>query len=254
MTIPGIRLAARCFHRLTDEEAEQRFLAGLELGHLVGIRGEHLGDLGLDRAGVADLLQPALLDDPVGAVAGVEHDLEDVFRHAAGQRSIRLEREQRRAVRGRDRAVGDALAGGVERPEQIGDHPVRSRARNVFGFLALLERCFLKKQLEPRGGLLLRRQHRCVVLADAELADIAFALGVGKLRQVGPARRDERIVEFKRQEVGVGKIAIVVRILLRTERPRLHAVGIEQPCFLTDRATSPRESRPGAPPRTRSPP
>ena len=44
------------------------------------------------------------------------------------------------------------------------------------------------------------------------------------------------LAELERQEVGVGKIAVVVRLFLRAHRPRLAGLGIEQPRLLLDRA------------------
>jgi hypothetical protein len=55
-----VGLAGHRLHRLANEETEQRLLAGLVFGDLVGVGGEDLVDLGVDRAGVAGLLEPAL--------------------------------------------------------------------------------------------------------------------------------------------------------------------------------------------------
>jgi hypothetical protein len=57
-----IGLALHRLHRLADEEAEQRFLAALILGDLVGIGGEDFGDGRLDGAGIG-LLEAPLLDN-----------------------------------------------------------------------------------------------------------------------------------------------------------------------------------------------
>ena len=67
MTTPGVGLAGHRLHRLADEEAEQGFLAILILLNLVSVGGEDFVDLRVDRAGVAGLLEPALLDDLAGA-------------------------------------------------------------------------------------------------------------------------------------------------------------------------------------------
>src|ERR1700722_20977230 len=45
---------------------------------------------------------------------------------------------------------------------------------------------------------------------------------------------DEAFVEFERQQVGIGEIAIVVRLLFRAHRTRLAARRIEQPRLLID--------------------
>ena len=65
---------------------------------------------------------------------------------------------------------------------------------------------------------------------------VALALGVGQLGQAGAAFLEERVVELQRQQVGVGEIAIIVRVFLRPQRPGHALVGIEQPRFLGDRA------------------
>src|SRR4030095_3515223 len=67
----GVGLAGHRLHRLADEEAEQRLLAGLILLDLVGVGGEDLVDLGVARAGVAGLLEPPLLDDLRRRLAGL---------------------------------------------------------------------------------------------------------------------------------------------------------------------------------------
>ena len=47
---------------------------------------------------------------------------------------------------------------------------------------------------------------------------------------------DEGIVEFERQQVRIGEIAVVVRLFLGTQRPRLALAGIVEAGLLVDRA------------------
>ena len=69
-------------------------------------------------------------------------------------------------------------------------------------------------------------------------AFIALALGVGQLGQARAAFLEERVVELERQQVGIGEVAIIVRVFLRAQRARHALVGIEQPRFLGDRAAA----------------
>ena len=64
----------------------------------------------------------------------------------------------------------------------------------------------------------------------------ARLLGVRQLGQRPLDRRDERLVELERQQVGVGEIAVVVRLLLGAHRARLAALRIEQAGLLLDGA------------------
>src|SRR5437763_822351 len=83
------------------------------------------------------------------------------------------------------------LAGPVERSEQLGDHPVR----RLLGLGAGLEQL-----VEPARNLDLGGQHAGVVRRDS-VAFVAFALGVGQLRQRRPAIGEERVVELERKQV-----------------------------------------------------
>src|SRR5947209_44752 len=69
-----------------------------------------------------------------------------------------------------------------------------------------------------------------------EIADEARLLLVRQFRQIGLQRVDEVLRELERQQVGVGEIAIVVRLFLGAHRAGLALIGIEQPGLLLDRA------------------
>src|SRR5205085_2374241 len=45
-------------------------------------------------------------------------------------------------------------------------------------------------------------------------------------------------VEDEREQIGIGEVAIVMRLFLRAHRPRLAGAGVEQARFLFDRATA----------------
>src|SRR5438093_11005790 len=53
-----VRLPARRLHHLPDEEAENAFLAGAELGHLRRMPRDDVGDGRVERAAVAHLGEP----------------------------------------------------------------------------------------------------------------------------------------------------------------------------------------------------
>ena len=67
---------------------------------------------------------------------------------------------------------------------------------------------------------------------------VALALGVGQLGQRLAAILEEGLVELERQQVGIGEVAIVVRVFLGPKRPGHALVGIEQPRFLGDRSAA----------------
>ena len=68
------------------------------------------------------------------------------------------------------------------------------------------------------------------------MRDEARLLLVRQLRQMRAELVDIGLVEFERQQVGIGEIAIVVRFFLRAHRPRLALGGIEQTRLLVDLA------------------
>src|SRR3546814_15862104 len=84
----------RALHRLADEEAEQLVLAAAIIGNLVRVRSHDLGDFGLDRTGIAGLLESACLDDFARVILGFEHDLEHLLGEAARQRVVGNKAEQ----------------------------------------------------------------------------------------------------------------------------------------------------------------
>src|SRR3546814_3422384 len=55
-----------------------------------------------------------------------------------------------------------------------------------------------------------------------------FRSGIGQLRKAGAALVQESNVEFQRQEIGVRKIAVIVRVFLGAERARLDPVRSEE--------------------------
>ena len=63
-------------------------------------------------------------------------------------------------------------------------------------------------------------------------------LASGSSGSVGLQLVDPGRVEHQRQQIGIGEIAVVVRVFLAAHRPRHAAAGIEQPRLLLDRAAA----------------
>ena len=78
-----VRFALAVFHHLALEEIERGGFAGPEVGGGAGIRGDDVGAEFFNRARVAHLHQPFLLDDSGGGFAGREHFGENILRDLA---------------------------------------------------------------------------------------------------------------------------------------------------------------------------
>ena len=137
-------------------------------------------------------------------------------------------------MRGVYRRVFQRLAQSVERAEQFGDQPVGRLLGDIGIRFALLCGAFGQQSLEPARGLGLGGQDIGVIGRQPQPLLIARALGVGQFGQAGPAFVEKRVVEFDRQQVGIGEIAIVVRVFFRAHRASLIAIGIIEPRFLDD--------------------
>ena len=109
------------------------------------------------------------------------------------------------------------------------------------------------RRLEVIDELARRGQLRGVVVGDAVQRDEACPHRLGQLRQRGAHAIDPRLVDHQRRQVGIGEIAIVLRVFLAAHRPRLVAVGVVEPRLLHDACRRPRSARSGGAPRSRSP-
>src|SRR3546814_20988497 len=67
-----IRLATHSLHCLTNEKAEERFLAAAILLNFFGIGGQNIGDDLFDRPSIGRLLQALILDDLCRTVAALD--------------------------------------------------------------------------------------------------------------------------------------------------------------------------------------
>ena len=93
-----------------------------------------------------------------------------------------------------------------------------------------------RRGLEEIGRLALGDEDRRVIGGKPILAHESGLLGVRHFRQIARQRSDEGVVELERQQIGIGEIAIVVRLFLRAHRTRLAACGIEEARLLLDLA------------------
>src|SRR5262245_6831517 len=221
-----VGFAARRFQHLTDEPAEHGGL-GLHGRHLVRVGGDHRSDGLVDDASVGDLPQTPLRHDLGGIAAFAPGDLEHVLGDLAGDGARGDEIDDGAKLAGRYGRLIDRHPLPVEAPEQLVDHPVG-------GDLAIAPLCH---GLEEVRALPLGHQDPGIVGGELELAHEARLLGVGQLRQIPLQARDVVLGQLERQEVGVGEVTVVVRLLLGAHGARGALGGVEEPRLLLDHAT-----------------
>ena len=174
-----------------------------------------------ERAGVGDLLQPSRLDDGVGAPR-------------CRTRTRSTSRRTLPCHLVRDRAVGDAAQQAGESRGCTGASAMSRGAVDGGGHLAhhpvggQLARCSLAGRgdhgLEIARHRLRLRQHRRVVFGQAVVARRSArasrpaAPASPASHALDPVRRDHQ-----RRQVGVGEVAVVLRVFLAAHRARLAA-------------------------------
>ena len=100
-----------------------------------------------------------------------------------------------------------------------------------------------------------RRERRGVVRACRPYSRSKRALHrLGQLRQLRAHALDPLVVDHERRQVGIGEVAVVLRVFLAAHRARLAPVRIVEARLLHDACRRPRSARSAAAPRTRSPP
>ncbi len=125
----------------------------------------------------------------------------------------------------------------LDHARRDGERPIGDLRRDIGLGFAQRGGGFGKQRFEAREGLDLGGQFVRVVRRQAQLLDIAAALGIGQFGQAGAAFVQKALIEFEWQQVRVGEIAVVVRVLFRTHRAGRAGIGIKQPRFLHDLAT-----------------
>ena len=193
MTTFGIRLAARLLHHLADEEAEQTLLAAA---------------VGLDLAGVGG---------------------EDARRPAARAPSVSVIATSPRYASAREAGLALAATASSKRSRGSALRAPRrpSRARRVFApagigwFMTKLTRLALGTPAATSARVdripVGRDERPGVVAARAPSREARDPCG-RQLRQLAAQPLDERRLGHERDEVGLGEVAVVVRLLLRAVR------------------------------------
>ncbi len=215
---------------MADEPADQCGLR-LRLLELVRILGDDVVDDRLDRGEIGHLLHAARFDDGIGIAALAPDDLEQVFGDLAGNRAGGDQVEDRAELRGRHWRIQNVAPFLVEPAGELVDHPVGGRlgiARRAVGLL--------RHRLEEVSSLALGGENAGIVGGKPVFAREAALLLVRKFGEVRAEIVDEGLRELERQQVRVGKVAVVVRLLLVAHGASLAFVRIEQARLLIDPA------------------
>ena len=228
-----IRLALRRLHALADQRVDGRFLAGLVLLDRLRVVGEDLVDDRFQRARVRDLLQAFALDDRVGQVFVARlrfpHQAEDLLAGVVRDRAVGDALQQQGQLRRFDRRVLDGDVGAVQRGRHVAHQPVRGRL-GVF-LAGLGDDGFVIRRHRLR-----RRQDQRVVLGQAVVADEALAHRGRQFRHAGFHAVDPLLRDRERRQVGVGEVAVVLRVFLAAHLARFLAVRVPQARGLHDLA------------------
>ena len=142
------------------------------------------------------------------------------------ERAVAYAADQRGQRARADRALGDRLALGVEPARELAHQPVRDQLWRA----AAVTRGFV----EARESQALRH-HRSVVHGQAVLLLEAQRHRRRQLGQGGANRFDPVGRDHQRRQVGVGEVAVVVRVFLAAHGPGLAGVRVEQHRGLADR-------------------
>src|SRR5207302_6353278 len=126
---PRVRAAPGLLHHLTHEKGHRLILARADVPDRPGVLGDDLLDDGRQARFIADLRQPALLDDRLGGPPRSEHLLEDLFCRPPAHLAGIDEAEEAGKVLRTDRHLVDLAPRGVEIPRHVSDEPVADRLR-----------------------------------------------------------------------------------------------------------------------------
>ena len=185
--------------------------AGLALAcsTLSGLARDDVVDDLLDRREVGDLLHAAALDKRPGVAALLPDDLEQVFGDLSRDCALADQIDNGGQLPRRHRRVRDPASFLVQSAEQLVDHPVR-RDLAVAGAIGETgQHAFIEV-----GALTLGHQHPRIIGRQAKISDEAAPLLVRQLGQISLQRVDEGLRKLQRQQVGIGEVAVVVRLFL----------------------------------------
>ena len=223
-----VGLALRELHDLPDEKARSRLLAVLVILHWPRIRGNRLVDERLERRSVAHGAKPAFLDDLLGVAALLEDLGEKFLQGRAVDRPGDRELHERGERGRRHRALADRLPARVHESHHVAHEEIAKRLRRL-----LVEP--LRGGFVPVGVLLVLRKDLGVVFRDAVFLDHASAPRLGLLGEEFAPFLYRRLVKFDGHEVGLGEVAVVVRVFLGAHRGSLHRLGVPPARLLHDR-------------------
>ena len=181
---------------------------------------EHRVDEALDLPRVGDLAEPPGLDDRVRLPTRRPHRVEHGLRHPPGDRPVRDPADQPSELAGVDARFVDKKAIAVERPGELAVHPVRGEPRRVRRAGGRDRRFEVVRRLPVAHDPSRLRRLQPVLFGQP------IPPRIGELRQALAHPGDERLVDGDREEVRIGEVAVVVRLLLVPHRPGLVVIGI----------------------------
>jgi hypothetical protein len=218
LIICGLALPCIAFIVWPTKKPNSASLPPLYCSTLSALSASMVSIAAFDRAGIAFLLQALALDDDCCTVAGFKH----LFQHLLGDGA----RDRALATRASSSAPAAGLMGEVSRLlPSLFSAPNSSEisqlaacfATSASGLFALAAVSASSSSNQRAVSTSAVSTPRCKPKGPARF--IALALGVGQFGQAGAAFFEERIVQFQRQQVGIGEIAVIVRVFLAAHRP-----------------------------------
>ena len=158
--------------------------------------------------------------------------MEDFARQLAREGAVSNANDQPGQLRGADLAVGNVQSVAIELGRQLAHHPVGQGLGLGSGIGQGRQR-----GLEELGAGQAAGQRQCVGLRQAQLVLVAGALGAGQLGHVVAHGLDLRRIDDERRQVGLGEVAVVIRVFLGAHRAGLVGIRIVEPGFLHHAAT-----------------
>ncbi len=213
------------FHHLADQGVEGFVLAGAVFLDALRVGSEHGVDGGLQCGAVVDLRQSAGVDDGVDIAALLARPQrgEDFLGGLARQGAVVDFAGERGELRGAHGAGADVALVAVELSGEFAHDPVGCEfGRGACGHAGL-----------EVGGVGAGLGHlRRGIQAQAVGCDEARGHLAGKLGHVGAHPLDPLGRDDQRRQVGVGEVAVIVRVFLGAHGAGLALVGVVKPGFL----------------------
>jgi hypothetical protein len=225
--VVGLRrvgLALAGLHHLADQRVEGLVLAGAVLVHRLGVGGEHLVDDGFQRAGCRSSASGPW---PRSAHRRRRPRRPTAHRRPGARRCstpCRRPRADQRRQHRRPTGPGRCRALGVQPRETS---PISQLAASLG---CRRRRARLRSSARrPGSASSSPRRRRAGRRRAGSARPSPRAARASRAARVPPTRRDHQ-----RRQVGVGEVAVVVRVFLAAHRARLAGVGVEQHGGLLD--------------------